>query len=259
MARTAATRLVSSRWTHAGCAGLLLLGLTGCGEQAPAADRTSSAAATVSTPAAPVTSPSPLAEPVTTAAPEATPVVPAPPSPPGPVAGPLAEPLTGPVTAPGGPLALPPGPALPPVPAPPPAPGSLASLDWGGRDHPAACASPQVGAAVAGDLDGDRVDEVAVPVSCPDGAPSSVLVYAGDAAAPRLLGDALPAQERARVQAVEVRDGHLVVGAFTWKDAPRSGEPDTAVTTRWVVQGDRLVRTDRWEDPAHLLEVDEED
>jgi len=115
-----------------------------------------------------------------------------------------------------------------------------------------------VGAAVAGDLDGDRVDEVAVSLRCPDGAPSSVLVYAGDAAAPRLLGDALPAEERARVQAVEVRDGHLVVGAYTWNDAPGSGEPDTALTTRWVVQGDRLVRTDRWEDPAHLLEVDEE-
>ena len=157
------------------------------------------------------------------------------------------------------PLSLPSGPATRPGSPKPPAAGSLATVDWARWDHRAACPRPEVGAPVAGDLDGDRIDEVAVPLTCPDGrhGTSSVLVYAGDAAAPRLVGDALPPAERAEVQGVQVRDGHLVVGALAYSGADRSGEPDTAVTTRWVVQADRLVRTDRWEDPANVLEVDE--
>ncbi len=247
-----------ARLARAACAAAALAGLTACAAEPDdvAARRLTSSplpSPSTSTAASPSTSP--------VASPEAVPALI--PSAPGPPAEPALEPPAPSPAAPGrapaprsSPLELPAGPAVVPPVRPPAAPGTLGTVDWAQWSHQANCPVPQVGAAVLGDLDGDRVDEVAVPLTCPDGV-SSVLVYAGDAARPRVLGTALPAEEQARVQAVQVRDGHLVVAAFTWEQADRSGEPDTAVTSRWVVQGQRLVRVDRWEDPAHVLHVDE--
>ncbi|MCW2714353.1 MAG: hypothetical protein JWN88_1400 [Frankiales bacterium] len=219
-----------------------LVALAGC-SSAPAAVPRPDAVSDARTSLAPAT-PSP-STPSAVPSPPAPPVVPLP-----------AAPGPAPVGT-GQPLQLPPGPATPPrTPVRPP--GSLVGVDWQRWAHAANCPRPDVGTAVAGDLDGDGTDEVAVPLTCPGDGASSVAVYAGDAAAPRALGDALPREEQARVQGVQFRDAHLVVGAFTWPSSDHSGEPDTAVTTRWVVREGRLVRTDRWEDPAHLLEVDEE-
>lgn len=153
-------------------------------------------------------------------------------------------------------LPLPEAVTAPPVPAAPV--GALATVDWSGGG-PAACpgAVPREGGPVFGDLDGDGVDEAAVVLAC-GGAPepTSVLVYRGDAAGPVLVGDALPAEERATVHDAQVRDGHLVVTALAHSEPGAEGEPDVAVTSRWVVQAQALQRTDRWTDPAFVLEVD---
>lgn len=152
---------------------------------------------------------------------------------------------------------LPDGPAVRPVPPPPAAPGSLGTVDWASYPHAADCPSARPGTAVPGDLDGDGVDEVAVPMTCPDSPRDlgRVLVYAGDAGTPRLLGDALPAQERAAVYRVEVRDGSLLVTGLTSSD-PGAAEADTAVTARWVLTSGSLMRTERYTDPVEVLDVD---
>lgn len=131
---------------------------------------------------------------------------------------------------------------------------SLRTVDWAHRSAPSTCSGAARGAAVYGDLDGDGRDEAALPFTC--GATSRVLVYGGDGRAPRLLGEALAAAEHGRLQAVEVRDRRLVVSAFGWSGADRSGAPDLAVTTRWRVRNGALVRTDRWVDPAEVLSAD---
>jgi hypothetical protein len=142
-----------------------------------------------------------------------------------------------------------------------PAGPSLRTADWAQVALPAGCADPKRGAAVYGDLDGDGRLEAALPAVCagPDGTWGSVGVYSGTAARPRLLGDALPAGEHGRLQAVEVRDGHLVVSAFGWTSPDHAGDPDLAVTTRWRTSGDALRRTDRWVDPAEVLSADDDD
>jgi len=157
------------------------------------------------------------------------------------------------------PLQLPAGPATTGPPPPPPAPGSLGSIDWSAQRYEGACPDARPGPAVLGDLDGDGRDEAAVPLTCP-GAPhdtSSVFVYAGTASRQLFLGDALPPRERGELHALQLREAHLVVTALT-RERP-DAEPDTAVTTRWVVRDGKLVRTDRWEDPAAVLVVDEDE
>lgn len=231
---TASGRL-PSRAAVAGLAVVLAAGLTGCaGDPEERTAKTSAGSAVTDDPSTTATA---------TATASASPS-------PGASAAPSgsAEP-----DVPDGFLPLPTGPRTP-TPSAPPSPGSLAALDWSQRVDPAPCPDPEVGAAVAGDLDADGVDEVGVPVRCPG--PGSVPVFAGTAEDPRRLGDALPAEERARLYAVEVRDGHLVVTAV--RPAEGGGE-DTAVTTRWVVRGGQLTRTDRWEDPASVLGVDHDE
>ncbi|MFP5220286.1 MAG: hypothetical protein ACLGIG_11245 [Actinomycetes bacterium] len=222
-------RVADRRAATAVLAGLLTATLAACADADEEPD-TAAGRSAVETPLAPETS--------TTATP---PVVP-------PGSGSAADPEA---ALPEGFITLPPGPRTSTAPPPPPAPGSLAALDWSQRVHPAPCPEPEVRDAVVGDLDGDGVDEVAVPVVCPG--PGSVPVFAGSAADPQRLGDALPAEEQARLYSVEVRDGYLVVTAVRPSDG--SGE-DTAVTSRWVVRGGQLTRTDRWEDPASVLDVD---
>ena len=224
------TRVRPARAAAVGLAVLLGAGLAGCADDEP--ERTAAASA-----GSAVEDESPRAS--ATASP---------------TAGATVQPSASAVPdLPDGFLPLPTGPRTPTPSAPPP-PGSLAALDWSQRVAPAPCPEPEVGPAVAGDLDGDGADEVAVPVRCPG--PGSVPVFAGTAEDPRRLGDALPAEERARLYAVEVRDGHLVVTAV--RPAEGGGE-DTAVTTRWVVRGGSLTRTDRWEDPASVLGVDHDE
>ena len=159
------------------------------------------------------------------------------------------------------PLAPPPGPAV--VRTPPsgaPAPGSLQAVDWemwAPRDT--GCPDARAGAASYGDLDADRVDEAAVPVTCgAAGQQVEVLVYAGAANAPRLVGKALTAAEGETVHAVQFRDHHLIVTTLAHSSSGRSGKPDVAVTSRWVLTAGALQRTNRWTDPAYLLEIDED-
>lgn len=188
------------------------------------------------------------------------------PPPAGPVAGlgALGSPpaLPGPVPGsrapvPGGQL---PPPATPTQPARPPAAGTLGTVEWASHRHAGACPGARPGTVVLGDLDGDRVDEAAAPLTCPASPrdTGSVPVYAGDAKAPRLLGDALPAEERASVYRVEVRDGLLVVTGLTSSDRA-AREPDTAVTIRWELSDGRLVLVDRYTDPASVLVADAEE
>jgi hypothetical protein len=122
-----------------------------------------------------------------------------------------------------------------------------------------ACTGGRAGTAVYGDLDLLPGLEAAVPVTCPGGRRpyDDLLVYTGPAAAPRLLGDALPATERGHLQSADFRDHSLVVGFLTRTEASSStAAAETAVTTRWVREGDRLRRTDRWEDPASVFGAD---
>lgn len=135
---------------------------------------------------------------------------------------------------------------------------TLRTVDWSRWPLPANCAGGRRDAAVYVDLDGDGQVEAALPLHCPAGSGevAHVLVYAGRPAAPRLVGDALPASEAGRLQAVQARQQHLVVGSLGWRGSDRSGEPDTLVTTRWRLSRDQLQRTDRWEDPAEVLTTD---
>lgn len=161
-------------------------------------------------------------------------------------------------TVPETPLALPPATQATAAPSPPAFPsGGLEAVDWPAYRHDLPCDGP-TDAPVFGDIDADGHAEAAVVVRCPAGTSSAVLVYGGDAADVRLLGDALPAEERASVHAVEVRDSYLVVTALTRSDGT-SGEPDLAVTSRWLREGPALRRTDRWLDPAFVLSVDHDE
>lgn len=159
------------------------------------------------------------------------------------------------------PLAPPPGPAVVrTTPSGRPAPGTLQVVDWRSRARAdSACQDGRAGAVSYGDLDADGLDEAAVPVACGAGRPASeVLVYTGEPRAARLLGKALSREQQEQVHAVEFRERHLIVTTLAHSTDDRSGEPDTAVTTRWVVRSGVLERTDRWEDPAYVLETDEE-
>ena len=248
--------------TQAACSALVIAALIGCSADV-AVDRSESdrAGELQQSPGGPAESgagsPSPSPSPSTPATAAQVPALPeatlpeAPSEPPRVVTPPARVP-----SAPTSPLALPAGPATR-RPVSPVLPGTLMGLDWARRAVPANCPRPERGAPVPGDLDGDGVDEVALPLSCPWGGASSVLVYAGTAAAPRLVGDALLPEQGARVNGVQVRDGHLVVGGVGYSGPDRAGPPDIAVTTRWVLREDRIVRTDRWEDPVSVLDMDE--
>ncbi len=159
------------------------------------------------------------------------------------------------------PLAPPPGPAeVRTTPTASPAPGTLQTVDWPARvQGDAGCPAARAGAVSYGDLDADGMDEAAVPLTCgPDGGTAEVLVYAGNARSQRLLGSSLAAAAREQVHAVQFRERHLVVTTLAYSSDNRSGKPDTAVTTRWIVRSGALERTDRWTDPAYVLETDEE-
>jgi hypothetical protein len=185
-------------------------------------------------------------------------------APPSPSPSPGGEQVDAPVTAPAaeapvGPLAPPPGPAsVRTTPTGPPVPGTLQTVTWAARaPGDAGCADARAGVPSYGDLDGDGSDEAAVPVLCASApGPWEVLVYTGDADAARLLGKVLTAEEDERVHAVEFRDRYLVVTTLAYSPQDRRGDPDTAVTSRWVLSSAALQRTDRWVDPAHVLETD---
>lgn len=167
--------------------------------------------------------------------------------------------VTAPVSgAPDDPALTPPaGPATPAA-VQPPAPGDLSEVDWSNRSYDATCRGGQAAPPVFADLDADGATEAFVPVSCPDrpGVTAGIWAYTGRAVEPRLLGDALPVADAGRLHAIQVRDGHLVVTTTVWSGPAAGGEPDLAVTSRWVLEGAGLRRTDRWIDPAHVLEVD---
>lgn len=223
-------------------------------------------------------------EPTSVAAPAASRVAlsvpavdgPVPPSPGAPAGAPTAGPATSPErVVPTHPPAAPPAPEAPPAPtraplalpagpatvAPPPphSAGGLSAVAWAARPLPAGtCSGGTARPVVLGDLDGDGREEAALPVTCPGDTPDAVLLFRGTAAAVVLVGDALPAAERAQLHAVQFRDRHLVVGALAHSTPGRAGEPDLALTLRWQLRGDALERTDRWEDPAEVLRVDED-
>lgn len=162
---------------------------------------------------------------------------------------PSGEPDAG--TVPTSPLALPPAPTASASAAPSASASSSVRSTTSTAPTPAAPELPCDGTADApltGDLDGDGAPETAVPVRCPQS--DAVLVFAGS----EELGNALPAEEQAELHAVEVRDGYLVVVALA--EHGEGAEDDVAVTTRWQVRSGALVRTDRWLDPAYVLEVD---
>jgi hypothetical protein len=190
-------------------------------------------------------------------APSATPL---PAAPAAPLAVAPAEPPAAPVPASAAPLALPTAPVVVrTTPTGPPVPGTLQTVGWSVVTASDACAVGRVDPASYGDLDGDGRDEAAVPVVCtPDGSAAEVLVYTGEPAAPSLLGKALDAVERSRVHAVEFRDRRLVVTSLAHGPQSSGGEPDTAVTTRWVLDRGRLLETDRWTDPAYVLHIDDD-
>ena len=226
---------------------VVLVALTSCGGAPPV--RT---AAPAPAPTSAPTSALPTAPPAA-AAPEA--LLPDPPAelaPPPPLA--TSTPAVAAAAAPRpsrSPLPLPAGPATAPT-APVVRPGGLSSVDWAARPLPAGTCAGTARAVVLGDLDGDGREEAAVPVECPADEPDAVLVFAGTADAVVQLGDALPADERGRLHATEVRDDHLVVTAV----APGADGADVAVTSRWAVRAAVLERTDRWEDPVEVLGTD---
>jgi len=230
--------------------GLAVLASTGCRHAAaPAA-----AAPAAGAPAAPaaVQAPSEPSVPSLAPSPSTAPslIAPAPshsPSPSSPESGPAAAPSVPNRVATARPSAAPAAPKL-----------TLRTVDWSRRPLPANCAGGRRDAAVYIDLDGDGQVEAALPLHCPAGGGevAHVLVYAGSPAAPRLVGDALPSTEPGRLQAVQTREEHLVVGSLGWSGSDHSAAPDTLVTTRWRVSRNHLQRTDRWEDPAEVLTTD---
>lgn len=158
-------------------------------------------------------------------------------------------------TVPETPMTLPPvATATPDVP-PAPAPDGLEAVDWPNHPHAVPCTGAVADEPVFGDLDADGRNEAAVALRCPEDEASLVLVYGGDATEVQVLGNALPPEEHATVHAVQVRDARLVVSGLT-SSKGAGGERDLAVTSRWVREGTALRRTDRWLDPAFVLEVD---
>jgi hypothetical protein len=151
---------------------------------------------------------------------------------------------------------LPAGPATAAPELPPPGPGDLRQVDWSRHSGDADCSGAQAGPAVYGELEGSDGLAAAVPFGCGagEGLFDVVLVYAGAAGAPRLLGNALPAEERGELQGMDFRDGALVVGALGHAEPGTSGPRDAGVTGRWVRDGDGLRRTDRWVDPASVFD-----
>jgi hypothetical protein len=221
---------------------VVLLALSACSAEAP--EPTSGAGTAASAPAPSATSLPAAPAPAVAAAPAETPV----------------ETPAAPDPGPASPLALPTAPVVVrTTPTGPPLPGTLQTVDWSAVTASDACAGARVDPPSYGDLNGDGRDEAAVPVVCtPDGSAAEVLVYTGEPAAPSLLGKALDAAERGRVHAVEFRDRRLVVTSLAHGPQSSSDEPDTAVTTRWVLDRGRLLETDRWTDPAYVLHIDDD-
>lgn len=228
---------------------LALIGASACTVSEPA----DSAAVRSAGTAAPTASPAP-STPASTASPPPVPLT---------AGGGTGGLTTVPLPAEGtqAPLAPPPGPAVVrTTPSARPEPGTLQVVDWGSRARAdSACSDGRAGAVSYGDLDANGLDEAAVPVACgAGGRASEVLVYTGKPRAVRLLGRALSHEQQEQVHAVEFREPHLVVTTLARSADARGGEPDTAVTTRWVARSGTLERTDRWEDPAYVLEIDEQ-
>lgn len=262
----------------------VLLGLAACGTTPHVARGAAPSSSRAVTPRSDVPAPPVKVRLPSTGPAAASPRAPRPASsPPRPAAGGVASVAPGPASpAPAGaagtsPAALPPV-AVPPVAVPPVAVPSAAppatapadpstagpdlrSVAWQRRPVPGVCGSPRRSAPVYADLDRDGRPEAALGVRCTaaDGSESArVLVYGGSAAAPQLLGEALPAAEHGRLQAVEARDVHLIVADLGWSGADRSGNPDILVTSRWTLAGGQLHRTDRYVDPADVLTADDQ-